>query len=280
MDAVLRKLHRFFRQKWRLAVLHPEKGRWIVQPHPKNIPYLKALNASGCHILLQPVEQPHYLLADDLSWETVCRHHRQPDNTWRPGRMVVETSPRNFQVWIRSAHPLDLHHKRILLHMLHSDPAADPNNRFGRCPGFRNRKPCHRTPDGQYPLSRLIWVDYNSSAIIPQHLFQAMTPSSPQPFPPPPPEGAVCLSSPPSRSRYLRATESETDFAYVLALLRRGYSEHAIRSLLIEQRTSWDHHQGERRKNAYINRTIAKAKTIIQNKSVQITPKITTNRPG
>ncbi|WP_028323056.1 hypothetical protein, partial [Desulfatiglans anilini] len=88
------------------------------------------------------------------------------------------------------------------------------------------------------------------------------------------------LSSPPSRSRYLRATESETDFAYVLALLRRGYSEHAIRSLLIEQRTSWDHHQGERRKNAYINTTIAKAKTIIQNKSVQITPKITTNRPG
>ena len=279
MHNVLKKLHRFFNQKWRMAVLHPEKGRWLVQPHPHNIPYLKALNAAGCHILIQPVLQHFYLLADDLPWETVCRHHRRPDKSWKPGRMVVETSHHNFQVWIRSSQSLNLHQKRTLLHMLHSDPAADPNNRFGRCPGFRNRKERHRTYDGQYPLCRLIWVDYKHSAIIPQHLLQAITPPSHKAFSPLPQEGVVCPHPLPHRSRYLRATESETDFSYALALLRRGCSEQQTRSLLLDQRTSWEHHNSENRKNAYLNRTTAKAKNIIENSPVQITSKITTKCP-
>ena len=51
--------------------------------------------------------------------------------------------------------------------------------------------------------------------------------------------------------------------AYALALARKGYPDHIIRSLIIEQRTSWQNHLGEIRKIAYINRTIAKARSII-----------------
>jgi len=54
--------------------------------------------------------------------------------------MVVETSSGNYQVWIHSDRPLSLDEKRYWLKRLHNDPGADRNNRWGRYPGFRNRK--------------------------------------------------------------------------------------------------------------------------------------------
>ncbi len=261
MKTIFEKLRRFFNENWQLAVLDLEKGLWRIYPHIYKISCLKAHNAKGRHIFMQPLDQPHYLLVDDLDWITVKRHHKLPDNTWKPGRMVVETSAHNFQVWIRSGHPLSLEQKRSLLKMLQNDPGADPNNRFGRCPGFRNRKDRHQSPDGKYPLCKLIWIDWLSLAHIPQHLLQHHSTSSPNLSHPP--RGGVCLQTPPSRCLYQRNGESETDFSYALALSRKGYPDHIIRSLIIEQRTSWQNHLGEIRKNAYINRTIAKARSII-----------------
>jgi hypothetical protein len=261
MKSIFDKLHRFFNGNWQLAVLNLKKGLWRLDPHIDKIPCLKAHNAKGRHIFMQPLDQPHYLLVDDLNWITVKRHHKLPDNTWKPGRMVVETSAHNFQVWIRSSQPLSLQQKRSLLQMLQSDPGADPNNRFGRCPGFRNRKDQYQSPDGKYPLCKLIWIDWLSVAHIPQHLLQHHSTSSPNLSHPP--RGGVCLQTPPSRCLYQRNGESETDFSYALALSRKGYPDHIIRSLIIEQRTSWQNHLGEIRKNAYINRTIAKARSII-----------------
>jgi hypothetical protein len=178
MKTIFDKLHRFFNENWQLAVLDFKKGLWRLDPHIDKIPYLKAHNAKGRHIFMQPLDQPHYLLVDDLNWITVKRHHKLPDNAWKPGRMVVETSPHNFQVWIRSSQPLSLQQKRFLLKMLQSDPGADPNNRFGRCPGFRNRKDRYQSPDGKYPLCKLIWIDWLSVAHIPDHILQNISKSS------------------------------------------------------------------------------------------------------
>jgi hypothetical protein len=261
MKNIFDKLDRFFNGNWQLAVLDLEKGLWRIAPHIDKIPYLKAHNAKGRHILMQPLDQPRYLLVDDLVWTTVKRHHQLPNNTWKPGRMVIETSPHNFQVWIRSDIPLSLQQKRFLLTILQNDPGADPNNRFGRCPGFRNRKDRHKTSDGNYPLSKLIWIDWCSVARIPQHILQHHTSSSlPVSHPP---RGGVCLQTPPSRLLYQHGGESETDFSYALALVRKGYPDHMIRNLILEQRTSWENHNGDNKKNAYLNRTIAKARDII-----------------
>jgi hypothetical protein len=261
MKTIFEKLYRFFNGTWQLAVLDLKRGLWRVDPHIDKIPYLKAHNAKGRHIFMQPLDQPRYLLVDDLDWITVKRHHQFPDNTWKPGRMVVETSARNFQVWIHSKNPLSLDQKRSLLKMLQSDPGADPNNRFGRCPGFRNRKDRYQSSDGKYPLCKLIWIDWLSAAHIPEHFLQNIS-KSPSAFSHPP-RGGVCLQTPPSRCLYQRIGESETDFAYALALIRKGYPDHMIRSLIIEQRTAWHNHLGELKKMAYINRTIAKARIII-----------------
>ncbi|KPA17276.1 hypothetical protein MHK_002505 [Candidatus Magnetomorum sp. HK-1] len=135
---------------------------WCVEANSKNIKYLKAENAQGRHILMQPMPEilPYYLLVDDINWTIIKYHHCNPNGTWKKGRMVVETSPGNYQVWIHSSNALSIDDKRYWLKVLCSDPGADPSNRWGRCPGFRNRKEKHRSSEGTYPLAKLIWIDW------------------------------------------------------------------------------------------------------------------------
>jgi hypothetical protein len=265
MHAIFEKLHRFFNAHWHLAVLDLQKGLWTVEAKTQNIGYLKAQNAAGRHILIQPGHQERYLLADDLTWKTVCRQHRYPHCCWKPGRMVVETSPANFQVWIRCAKLLSLDQKRAVLKRLKSDPGADPNNRFGRCPGFRNRKNQYRSPEGLYPLCRLIWIDWSSDAHIPDHLLVPPTAGAAKALAPLPLGGAVCHKSFPLRAQYRRQSESQTDFAFALALIRMDAADSLIRCLILQQRSCWQHHRGQNRINAYLDRTIAKARAVINN---------------
>lgn len=262
MKIIFRKIGRYFGSGWRLAVLDIEKGRWMIDPVPSRIGYLKAENANGRHILMQPADESRYLLADDLSWERICLQHRHADRMWKPGRMIVETSPENYQVWIRSQRPLSFTEKRYWLKRLGSDPGADPHNRWGRCPGFRNRKDKHRSACGQYPLSRLIWIDWTKEAQIPSTTSEAA--ASDEPFSHLPPKGLVCRKNMICRLGYNRGGESETDFAYALALVRRGYGEDQIRSRILSERTHWNNHRGDRRIGLYLDRTIRRAKTIIE----------------
>lgn len=263
MQKIFQKLDRYFPSGWRVAVLDMLKGRWIVKPAISTIGYLKAENAGGRHILIQPEDPSCYLLADDLSWELILSHHRRMDGTWKPGRMVVETSPQNFQVWIHSQNPLSLDNKRHWLKKLGSDRAADPNNRWGRCPGFRNCKDRHQNSKGGYPLSRLIWIDWAKRTEIPRI-------ATPKAMPRPsrlshqPMEGGVCHGHKTiCRSHYERGNESTTDFSYALALMRRGYTDDHIRSRILSERTRWHNHQGQRTIDAYLDRTIRRARAIV-----------------
>lgn len=265
MKNILRKIGDYFGSAWRLAVLDMNKGRWIVDPAPSRIGYLKAQNANGRHILMQPLDDARYLLADDLCWERICRQHRHACGIWKPGRMVVETSPHNYQVWIRSQRQLSLTEKRFWLKRLGSDPGADPNNRWGRCPGFRNRKDKHRNACGQYPLSRLIWIDWTGEAHIPKISHATLqAPACKEPFPHQPPWGGVCRKREICRSDYDRGNDSATDFAYALALARRGHGEDDIRARILSERTGWGNHRTSRRINLYMDRTIKRAKAIIE----------------
>ena len=252
MERILQKLNRFFVSNLRLAVLDEAAGRWPVSVFPSNLAYLKSQNANGKHILIKPTEKidPFFMLADDLNSGLLNRHHRYKSG-WKPGRMVVETSPGNFQVWIHSSRYLSLKEKRYWLRKLHSDPGADPKNRWGRCPGFRNRKIKHKDHSGGYPLARLIWIDWKNPAIIPA-------------FSPPPLVGGVCRKKELSRSDYERGNESATDFAYVLALVRTGHSDNQIRIQLLSERNNWRNHCGDQRISKYLNRTILKARSIVE----------------
>jgi len=177
--------------------------------------------------------------------------------------MAVETSPGNYQVWIRSSRPLSLEEKRYWLHRLRSDPGADPNGRWGRCPGFRNRKENHRRTDGGYPLSRLIWIDWKRSASIPDPGDQR-PPDAPKLFSPQPLVGGMCRHDV-SRNDYDRQNESATDFAYALALARMNATDEEIKNRIMLERKAWKNHHGEASQRAYLDRTVAKARAIVQN---------------
>jgi hypothetical protein len=264
MELIFDKLNRFFSGKWQIAILDLQAGRWVLEPKTSYIPYLKAENANGRHILIRPPPEtePYYLLADDLTWPLIQRHHKYSDGTWKYGRMVVETSPSNYQIWIRSSRPLSLEEKRYWLKRLCSDPGADPKHRWGRCPGFRNRKEKHRDCQGGYPLSRLIWIDWKRNADISPS--NNMTPDNVSAFSPEP-LGGACHNKNISRKDYERGDESATDFSYAMALMRRRFTDEEIRKCLISERRDWENHQGEKRMNDYIKRAIAKARAIVQN---------------
>ncbi len=253
MKSIFEKINYYFCGDWHLSVLDEDVGRWTVKSSPSNIAYLKAENANGRHILIQPLPdiQPFYILADDISNDLLRKHHRYHDGDWKPGRMIIETSPNNFQVWIHSSRFLQLKEKRYWLTKLRSDPGADPKNRWGRCPGFRNRKMKYRNSLDQFPLARLIWIDWKNKARIPTFSHQ--------------PRGVVCRKTPISRSDYFRENESSTDFAYSLALARRGYSNDDIYTRLLSERTNWNNHKGERRMQNYLFRTITRARQFVEN---------------
>jgi len=261
MGSIFEKLSRYFYHRWHVAVLDMHIGRWVVEPKPSNIAYLKAENANGRHILLQPHSTiaPYYLIVDDICWPLIQQQHQHKDGRWKPGRMLVQTSNNNFQLWIHSRRPLSLNQKRYWLKKLNSDPGADPKNRWGRCPGFRNRKDKHRNSTGGYPLSKLIWIDWKGLADIPK----ISTPQGPlQKFPHQPTQGGVCQHREICRLDYQRADESATDFAYAIALFRRGYTAQFVRHCILFERKNWKNHSGEKRKRHYLERTIKRAKTI------------------
>lgn len=264
MKTIFEKLNRFFVGNWQIAVLDLRAGRWFVDPKARCIPYLKAENAKGRHILIRPSPEtePYYLMADDLTWQLLQRHHKCTDGKWKPGRMIVETSPINYQVWIHSTRKLRLCEKRYWLQKLHSDPGAAPNRRWGRCPGFRNRKEQYRDVNGGYPLAKLVWIDWLGNADIPKldnEIKEIPSVFSPQP------KGGVCHKQDISRNNYDRGNESATDFSYVMAMLRRNFTDREIINRIVRERTNWKNHKGSKRISAYIERTISKAKMIVFN---------------
>jgi hypothetical protein len=172
MEKIFHKINRYFYGKWQIAVLDLERGRWTNEPNIRYIPYFKAENANGRHILIQPLKDIacFYMLIDDINWSIILKHHIHPNGKWKSGRMVVETSPGNYQVWIHSENPLSTDDKLYWLKKLCSDPGAHPDNRWGRCPGFRNRKAIYRNSHSLYPLSKLVWVDWRYLANVPKPL--------------------------------------------------------------------------------------------------------------
>jgi hypothetical protein len=261
MIKILWKINQFFRHHCNLAVLDEKTGRWVISPQSKNIGYLKAENANGRHILVKPDSyiEPYYMLVDDLNIDQVTGHHQTFPNNYKPGRMIVETSPANYQVWIHSKRPLSLSEKRYWLKRLHSDPGAAPNNRWGRCPGFRNRKQKHKTDSGRYPLAKLIWIDWKNTADIPETIL----PSGSKTHLSHQPQGGVCHKNNITRSHYDKGNESATDFAYALALYRRGFSTDEISHRIIIERENWGNHLGSGKRNKYLHRTLKEAQRII-----------------
>jgi hypothetical protein len=268
MDAVIKKISNYF-GSWELGLYNEDKGAVMKLPGELGqVKMARAKNVTGEHVFLRPIQEheERFVLLDDLDWSRVQADHWRA-GAWKPGRLCVETSPRNFQVWVHFDRPVALEDKREMCRVFGSDPGADPRGRWGRCPGFRNVKLKYRNEGGEYPLSKLVWVDWRNQVDLSAWLnwpkrqakVKTMTVQ---------PQNQFSKNQIPSRGReihradYESGDESVTDFKYVLALLRRGEHEAVARRRLQEERADWTNHRGSIEK--YLDRTIMRARGCIQ----------------
>lgn len=117
------------------------------------IPNLKRLNAQGKHIFIQPAENDHKLiLVDDVSFDDI-------ENMAKKGHkpaLTVETSPDNYQAWVKSSESLTGHERATMAKFLARKYDADPNSaqerHYGRLAGFTNQKAEHQNSQGRQPF--------------------------------------------------------------------------------------------------------------------------------
>jgi hypothetical protein len=269
MEKILYKVKKYFERYeygvYKEAKTENEKSAvWSVKPVEKVENYLKAMNANGRHIFIRPTfeREPYYMLIDDHDKKALDTFHNE-NGKWKPGRMVVETSPGNYQVWIKLDRALTNKEKSHWLKKMGSDPGASPKHRWGRAPGFRNKKEKYLTEEG-HPLSKLVWVDYKDAAKIPkikeQRIEQQEIPRIKAS-----PKTNKDVKSFPTRADFERGDNNATDFAYVLSLMRRGVGREEVQTRILAERDNWDNHRTERQKQDYFKRTFDKAEAVIEN---------------
>jgi len=115
------------------------------------LPLLKAHNARGAHIYIRPAGEHRFTVLDDLNSDSVAR---LAGDGLEPCA-VVETSPGNFQAWLKHDDlyptPLSTFIAQALAKRYGADPSAADWRRFGRLPGFTNCKPKYRKDNGLFP---------------------------------------------------------------------------------------------------------------------------------
>ena len=126
---------------------------WSLPRVIKTIKWLKFHNLNGAHIYMRPKDNGGLVLLDDATQAIV---QRLKDDGLNPA-CVVETSPLNFQVWIRfQKSNLDNAEATTIAQYLAdhygTDAGAASWRQFGRLGGFTNSKPAHVRKDGRFPF--------------------------------------------------------------------------------------------------------------------------------
>lgn len=125
-----------------------ERQEWTAEQllDPKNVRWLQQRNANLGGIYARPMDR-RIILLDDLQVDQVERLEAM---NFAPA-VVLETSEHNYQTWIRLLPPeapepsmeVATQASRSLTKAFGGDPGAIGAQRFGRLPGFVNRKPQH-----------------------------------------------------------------------------------------------------------------------------------------
>ena len=118
--------------------------------------WLRRENARRAHIFVRPHGLSRLTLVDDLSSIALNSMKRAG---FAPA-LVVETSPRNFQAWLKHTRLFSNRESstvasRELAARFQGDRSSADWRHFGRLAGFINQKPNRRLPTGLQPLVRL-----------------------------------------------------------------------------------------------------------------------------
>ena len=231
------------------------------------LPYLKYRNANGAHIYIRPTGENAYTLLDDLTPATLARLAAEG---YRPAA-VVGTSPGSFQAWLRHAHPLSRElgtlAAKTLAAQFDADTSAADWRRFGRAPGFTNRKPQHRNAAGLYPFAHLTQCSGQSFphaqafheellALSEQQQTERLSKRLCYRALPHRPSTGLALARFRNAPKY-QGRPAAADLAFAIAAFAHGWPKQDIATQLTADYLSRDRNQ--RRREAYIQRTLMKA---------------------
>jgi hypothetical protein len=117
--------------------------------------WLQRENAHGAHVFIRPAGRHQLSLVDDLTADAVADMKRAG---FEPA-IVVETSPANFQAWLKHGRILDQRAStsaaKELAHRFGGDLSSADWRHFGRLAGFTNQKEKRRLPNGLAPFVKL-----------------------------------------------------------------------------------------------------------------------------
>lgn len=231
------------------------------------LPYLKQRNANGAHIYLRPTGESAYTLLDDLTSATLPRLSAEG---FAPAA-VVETSPGSFQVWLRHTQPLSKElgtlAAKLLAARFQGDTSAADWRRFGRAPGFTNRKLQHRDARGFFPFARLHTdsgqpfpsaAAFHGQLLASHRQIEAQRTASRLRFAGQPHRFAAPITLTRFRAApHYAGRPAAADMAFSICAFAHGWSETDIAAALTRAYLSRDTNHA--RQSAYIRRTLTKA---------------------
>jgi RepB DNA-primase from phage plasmid len=119
------------------------------------IKWLRHENGKGAHIYIRPAGTHGLSLIDDLTFEDTERMKAEGFEA----AAIVETSPNNFQAWLKHSQLLDAptstRAAKALAQRFGGDRSSADWRHFGRLIGFTNPKPERQLPSGLRPFVRL-----------------------------------------------------------------------------------------------------------------------------
>jgi RepB DNA-primase from phage plasmid len=236
----------------------------------RSIAWLRHQNRDGRNIYIRPRGEHNLSLVDDLSRESVAAMRQAG---FVPA-FVVETSPGNYQAWVKHAEPLTKEEgtaaARTLADRFGGDPGAADWRHFGRLAGFTNRKEKYRDAiTGMHPFVKIIDASgvvypeaqefvsdirrqieaerqrdkerrFRAKGVNPQIASGELKP----------------IEAFRGDPRY-RGDGTRIDLAYAIYALCRGATEAQVEAAIRSRDLS--HKGGERRQSDYVQRTIRKA---------------------
>jgi hypothetical protein len=129
---------------------------WGAKQILKSLLWLRRENLNRGHIYVRPAGAHGLSLVDDLKADALVR---MKADGFAPAA-VVETSPGNFQAWLKHGEVLDeaasTRAAKLLAERYGGDPGSADWRHFGRLAGFTNPKPSRRLASGLQPFARLL----------------------------------------------------------------------------------------------------------------------------
>ena len=251
---------------------------WDVESLIRSIPWMRLQNLQGRNIYVRPKGEHDLTLIDDLKPSAL---HRMAAAGFNPA-VLVETSPGNFQAWLK--HPKTLSKEastaaaRALADRFGGDRGAADWRHFGRLAGFTNRKLKYQSAEGFFPFVRLIAAPgstYPAAERFLAHIESKLEEETLRRDRQRAPRGHQQSSGPLRTIDQFRVNPfyggdgTRIDLAYAIYALSHGRPEHEVEAALRTRDLS--HKGNDKRQAEYVERTIKKALAVAMRNECALT---------